>query len=261
MRRDLFLLAVLSLSFTASRAALADPVVINGGFEADGAVSQSDYLSNPSSAITGWTGGGNLTFSGVESTTGPDTDEDANVQPHSGTYSAVLGPVTIHQGVPNGLGLGTLSQTITDNPGDVDSLNFFLASQCFSGPSCNPSGPDVTDNFFSASIAGTSFSVTNLTETGSGLDGTYLPFSLQFTATGSDTILFSFLNNDDYFSLDDVSVSVVTPADPPDTLTPSARTLADPSAVVAPEPSSLILLGTGMLGLGVVAKRGLPVTM
>jgi hypothetical protein len=216
MNRSLLLSVALSLPLIATPA-FASNLIVNGGFESNGTISSSTYVSliNP---ITGWVSGGNLDFTGVTSLTGTGNVNDPSLAPHSGTYSAFLGAGT-------NIGPGTLSQTFADTNGATETLTFWLASQPFTR----------ADNTFSYSIDGntcTLCSFTNIAEL-----GTYVEYSETFTGTGSDTLQFTITNDDDYFSLDDVSV------------------VQSSSIAPTPEPSSLMLLGTGVLGLAGMARR------
>ena len=58
-------------------------------------------------------------------------------------------------------------------------------------------------------------------------------------SSGSDTLTFSFRDDPGYLALDNVSVTEQT------------------SGTSVPEPSSLLLLGTGVLGLGGMVRRKL----
>ncbi len=110
---------------------------------------------------------------------------------------------------------GYLSQTFSDVAGQNYDLDFDLFS-----PGNGPSD-------FSASLDGTSLlGYTGLVPT---LNQTY---DFSFTGTGSDTLQFGFRQDPSYLDLDNISLIN-----------------AQIAAGVTPEPSSLILLGTGACGL------------
>ena len=115
---------------------------------------------------------------------------------------------------------GFLGQSFSDTPGTQYTFSFWLAA----------SGDDVSN--FSASWDGTS--VLNLSDPNTG--GNWQQFSFTETGTGSDTIQFSFRDDPAFLSLDNVSVSTS-------------------GGGTTPEPSSLLLLGSGLLAVGGVVRR------
>jgi hypothetical protein len=114
---------------------------------------------------------------------------------------------------------GTLSQTFSDTVGAHYTFSFWFASV----------GDNPSD--FSASWdSNTLLSLSN-PNTGAG----WTEFSFVATGTGSDTIQFSFRDDPAWMALDNVSVSQGTGT--------------------TPEPSSLLLLGSGLLAVGGVIRR------
>ena len=114
---------------------------------------------------------------------------------------------------------GTLSQSFASLPGAQYTFSFWLAAV----------GDDPSD--FSAFWDGNQV----YSATDPNTNGAWTQYSFSETGTGHDTISFSFRDDPDYIALDNVSVS--------------------PVASSVPEPSSFLLLGSGVLGLAGFIRR------
>jgi len=113
---------------------------------------------------------------------------------------------------------GTLSQTLTTVAGAQYSISFWFAS--------------VGDNPSDFSVLWDGTPLLSLTNPNTGANWTQYTFDA--TGTGSDTLTFSFRDDPAYMALDNVSVQETVP-----------------------EPTSLLLVGTGILGLAGTVRRKL----
>ena len=116
---------------------------------------------------------------------------------------------------------GTLSQTFSDEPGAQYTFSFYLAAA-----GDHPSA-------FSAMWDGNS--ILSLTDPNT-YNRDWQLYSFTETGTGSDSISFSFQDDPGYIALDNIVVSSI-------------------ASGTTPEPSSFILLGSGVLALGGIAHR------
>ncbi len=183
---------------TSSCGTVAANIVQNCGFET------GDF--------TNWTLSGNISNPG-DNFYGVDAF-DAN----SGNFGAYLSEDSETDG---GAAL-VMSQTLALQPSTMYSISFYLAQ-------FNPPSGTYTHSFV------VSFDGTTLTPAiPSSLDA-YTQFNYTFTtaASGNNDILsFAIVNDDDFYSLDDIVVTGESP-----------------------EPSSILLLGSGLLALGAAGIR------
>jgi PEP-CTERM motif len=206
MRKAFLGIAVLALAVWSALPVMADVcgsvpgnLVTNCGFET------GDF--------TGWTIGGNTSnpggnYYGVDAF-------DAN----SGNFGAYMS----QDAIDGGANPVTLSQTLNLAAGNY-IVTFWLNQDTI------PDGTTV--HTFDAMFGSNDLLSLNYDATTPGTTG-YTEYSYMVAGGGSTDLLFSFRNDDNYWSFDDVSVS----------------------AVPTPEPSSLMLLGSALVGLAGLRRR------
>jgi hypothetical protein len=143
--------------------------------------------------------------------------------------SVVSGPFYVYNGAQDGsfysvwgpVGSdGSISQTISDTAGASYTLSFWMAAV----------GDDPSDiNVF--------WNGDNLlSQFDPNTGGAYQQFTFQVTGTGSDTLTFALRDDPAYIALDNIS-------------------LTQNGGGTVPEPSSFLLMGSGVLGLAGVIRR------
>jgi hypothetical protein len=165
--------------------------------------------------FTGWTLGPDTGFFGVES--GP-------LPTHSGNYGVYIGAVESLGSFDANINAGNqLSQILNTNPADTYTLDFWLDNWA--------GGSDGFEALWNGSVI-----------TGSVLDNANAFGWTEFTFSGlaanstATTLQFNGFQNPSYFGLDDVAVTAT-------------------GVTATPEPGSLLLMGTGILGLAVFLIR------
>jgi len=166
--------------------ALAGNLITNCGFET------GDF--------TGWTIGGNTPDPGSPPNYYGVDNFDANSGNSPGNCMGGPCGAFMSQDIQDSTPFApvTLSQTVATSVGSVYDVSYFLEQD-------TPPEPGST-HMFTASWGGTQFQ--SLTPTApSAADGTFVEYSFMETATATSTTLqFSFENDDDFWSFDDVSV-------------------------------------------------------
>lgn len=160
---------------------------------ADACTSAANRVTNcgfETGDFTSWTIGGNTLNPG-----GNYYGVDA-FDAHSGNYGAYMSQDYLDGGTTP----VTLSQTLTTTTGLVYDVSFWLEQDTAPTPGYT--------HAFSASWGGTTDFSLMPTVASPGAVGSFVEYSFLVTATGPSTILkFSFENDDQYWSFDDVSVT------------------------------------------------------
>jgi hypothetical protein len=209
-------LSMVAPTFGAAQCTVSGNIVANCGFE-NGVTSSTLGGNTNNSVPVSWTAN-----AGYDSESGYNNVRSFPV--NSGTYALSIGN-TDSEPIPS------LSQTLTDIAGATYSGSLFID---YGGAG---EGDTTAGVFFDTLIDGTTVQSLNYTAA-----GVYTQYFFTFTGTGSDTLTLEGNTSPSEWFVDDI---VVTESSGPPPITGTT-----------PEPSSIALLGTGILGIaGVVRKR------
>jgi hypothetical protein len=212
--------AVIAVLIGSGAAALrAQNLVTNGGFESGKSV--PGWTWNPNNCVGGEAKPLSNYWTGAVD---PATEPPAIPGNPSSAGPAIYG--TAHSGSWDfQFGayncIPNISQLLTTVPGQMYNLDFWVGTAPLSS-----FFPEITPNLFQVLING------NVLFGGQITDPSWAEMSYSFVGTGSDNLEFSSYN------------------------TPSSDVLDDVTVTATPEPATLLLLGTGLLGIfGVIRRR------